>query len=191
VASAGKRLAIGAAVVLGTAACSNSGSSGGGPLADPGPSMGEALTIDLNRVGTYGAETIENHGGATAVLDRISYVGLSPGLRVFKTLAMHVRTQPGATRLATGMIRQFPPPHKGATLRPLAGFRVRPYRSWRDTVELLIGFRGVQKGVHSFRAFRLYYHVGGKHYVATYHDFLTVCVPYSFPLSRCNPPKRG
>jgi hypothetical protein len=86
------------------------------------------------------------------------------------------------------MIRQYPPPHEGATLHPIAGFRIRPHRSWKDDAELLIGFRGHRAGVLSYRAFEVRYHVGTKRYRARFPDPLAVCVPRSLPLRRCKAP---
>jgi hypothetical protein len=165
------------------------GSSGGpirgGPLAQPGLRTGESALMDVGKVGTYGAETIRNHGKVPAVLDHIVFVGLSRGLEIIGPLVMHVRAQPGVPALATGLIRQFPPPHKGATLHPVAGFRIAPHRSWKDDVELLIGFRPHRRGVLSYRALELHYHVGKIRYVTSFPDPLVICAPYSFPLTRC------
>jgi hypothetical protein len=160
----------------------------GGPLAEPGFRMGEAAAMDVGKAGTYGMETITNHGRATAVLDRIAFVDRTPGLEILGPLVMHVRNRPGTPALATGLIRRFPPPHEGAALHPVAAFRISPHRSWRDDAEVLIGFRAHRTGVLFYRALELHYHVGDRRYIATYPDPLTVCVPYSFPLSRCKPP---
>jgi hypothetical protein len=157
----------------------------GGPLADPGGTMAEAALMHVGQAGTYGVETIENHGPDAAVLDHIRFVGLTPGLRILGPLVLHVRTRPGLPALVTGLVRVFPPPHEGATLHPIAGFRVRPWRSWKDAAELLIGFRPLRKGVLGYRALELHYHVGDQRYVTTFPDPLTVCTPYSFPLARC------
>ena len=172
------------------AACSSGGPIRGGPLADPGNSIGEAAVMDVGKTGTYGAETIANHGRETVVLDRIVFLDRAPGLEIIGPLVMHVRTQPGVPALAAGLIRQYPPPHQGAKLNPVAGFRISPHRSWKDDVELLIGFRAHRAGVLSYRAFELHYHAGNKRYVSTYPDPLTICVPRSFTLSRCKLPKR-
>ena len=150
--------------------------------------MGESAVMDVGKAGTYGAETIRNHGSAPAVLDGVSFVGKSHGLEVIGPLALHVRTQPGLPALVTGLIRQFPPPHEGATLQAVPGYRVAPHRSWRDDAELLIGFRPHRKGVLSYRGFVLHYHVGGRRYVSAYPDPLVICVPRSFPPSRCRAP---
>jgi hypothetical protein len=173
-------------VVLGGG--SDTGVAKGGPLAEPGFRMGETAAIDVGKSGTYGMETITNHGRATAVLDRIAFVDRSSGLEILGPLVMHLRDQPGAPALAAGLIRRFPPPHDGVTLHRLAGFRIAPHRSWRDDAEVLIGFRAHRTGVLFYRALELYYHVGKKRYVAAYPDPLTICAPYSFPLSRCKPP---
>jgi len=157
----------------------------GGPLAEPGLRMGEAVLMDVGRTGTYGAETLTNHGRDDVVLDRIAFVDRTPGLEIIRPLAMHVRTTPGVPALAVGFIRQYPPPHKGATLHPIAGFRIVPHRSWKDDAELLIGFRAHRRGVLSYRALEIRYHVGKKRYVTIYPDPLVVCVPRSFPLRRC------
>jgi hypothetical protein len=150
--------------------------------------MGEAVLMDVGRTGTYGAETLTNHGHEEVVLDRIVFLGRSPGLEIIRPLAMHVRTTPGVPALAVGFIRQYPPPHKGATLHPIAGFRIAPHRSWKDDVELLIGFRPHRTGKLSYSAFELRYHVGKQRYVVRFRDPLVVCVPSSFPLRRCKPP---
>jgi hypothetical protein len=172
-------------LVLRFTAGSSGGPIRGGPLAQPGLRTGESALMDVGRVGTYGAETIRNHGKAPAALDRIVFVGLSRGLEIIGPLVMHVRTQPGVPALATGLIRQFPPPHEGATLHRVAGFRIAPHRSWKDDVELLIGFRPHRTGVLSYRALEIHYHVGKARYVTTFPDPLVICAPYSFPLSRC------
>lgn len=150
--------------------------------------MGEAVLMDVGKTGTYGAETLANHGREDVVLDRIDFLDRTPGLEIIGPLAMHVRTAQGVPALATGMIRQYPPPHEGATLHPVRGFRIAPRRSWRDDVELLIGFRAHRAGVSSYRAFEVHYHVGDKRYVARFPDPLAVCVPRSFPLRRCKAP---
>jgi hypothetical protein len=160
----------------------------GGPLAKPGLRMGESAVMGVGQSGTYGAETITNRGNVPAVLDRVSFLDRSPGLEIIGPLVMHVRTQPGLPALATGLIRQFPPPHEGARLHPVKGFRIAPHRSWKDDVELLIGFRAHGRGRLSYSGLELHYHVGDTHYVTTYPDPLVICAPRSFPLSRCRPP---
>jgi len=141
--------------------------------------------MDVGKTGTYGAETIANHGTETVVLDRIAFVDRSPGLEIIGPLVMHVRTQPGVPALAVGFVRQYPPPHEGTALHPVSGFRISPHRSWKDDAELLIGFRAHRAGVLSYRALELHYHVDSRRYVATYPDPLTICVPRSFPLRLC------
>jgi hypothetical protein len=150
--------------------------------------MGEATVMNVGQAGTYGLETITNHGHEPAVLDSISFTGRSDGLEILGPLLMHVRTRPGTPALVAGLIRRFPPPHRGAVLRPVAGFRVEPHRSWKDDVEILIGFRPHRKGVLYYRALELRYHIGETRYVASYPDPLAICVPSSFPLERCKPP---
>jgi hypothetical protein len=177
----------GVAVVL-LAGCSNGGPIRDGPLAEPGIRMGESVLMDVGKTGTYVVETLANHGDENAVLDRIVFLDRARGLEIIGPLVMHVRTAPAVSALATGLIRQWPPPHKGATLHPVTGFRIAPHRSWKDDVELLIGFRAHRAGVLSYRAFEVHYHVGDKRYVATFPDPLMVCVPRSFPLRRCRFP---
>ena len=152
--------------------------------------MGESVLMDVGKTGTYGAETLANHGDEDVVLDRIAFVDRTPGLEIIGPLAMHVRTAPGLPALATGLIRQYPPPHEGATLHPVATFRIAPHKSWQDDAELLIGFRAHRAGMLSYRAFEVHYHVGDRRYVATFPDPLSVCVPRSFPLRRCKGPGR-
>ena len=170
------------------AGCSNGAPIRGGPLAEPGVRMGESVLMAVGKTGTYGVETLTNHGDEDVILDRIAFLDRAPDLEIIGPLVMHVRTQPGVAALATGMIRQWPPPHEGATLHRITGFRISPHRSWKDDAELLIGFRAHRERVLSYRAFEVYYHVGDKRYVAAFPDPLTVCVPGSFPLRRCKAP---
>ena len=175
-----------AAVVL--VGCSSGAPILGGPLAEPGVRIGESVLMDPGKTGTYGAETLANHGGEDVVLDRIAFIGRAPGLEIIGPLVVHVRTTPGLPALVTGLIRQYPPPHEGATLYPVAGFRIAPHRSWRDDAELLIGFRAHRAGMLSYRGLEVHYHVGKRRYVATFPDPLIVCVPRSFPLRKCKLP---
>ena len=179
-----------AIAALALAGCSSGGSIRGGPLAEPGIRMGESVLMDVGKTGTYGVETLANHGNEEVVLDRIVFLRRSRGLEVIGPLVMHVRTTPGVPALATGLIRQYPPPHKGATLHAVSGFRIAPHRSWKDDAELLIGFRAHRTGVLSYRAFEVHYHAGKRRYVARFPDPLTICAPRSFPLRRCRPPGR-
>ena len=167
--------------------CSSGAPIRGGPLAEPGVRMGESVVMDVGKAGTYGVETLVNHGRKDVVLDRIVFVDRAPGLEIIGPLVMHVRTAPGVPALATGLIRQWPPPHKGATLHPIAGFRIAPHRTWKDDAELLIGFRAHRGGLLSYRAFEVHYHLGNKRYVARFPDPLVVCVPRSYPLRHCKP----
>jgi hypothetical protein len=180
-------VAIGVFVLAG---CSSAAPVRGGPLAEPGFRMGEAALMDVGKTGTYGAETLANHSREEVVLDRIVFLHRTPGLEIIGPLVMHVRTQHGVPALATGLIRQYPPPHEGAMLHRISGFRIRPHRSWKDDVELLIGFRAHRKGLLSYRAYEVHYHVGDRRYVATFPDPLAVCAPRSFPLRSCKPPGR-
>jgi hypothetical protein len=141
--------------------------------------------MDIGQTGTYGVETLANHGREDVVLDRIVFLRRTRGLELIGPLVMHVRTQPGMPALATGLIRRYPPPHEGAKLHQVSGFRIRPHRSWKDDVELLIGFRAHREGLLSYRAYEVHYHVGKKRYVARFPDPLVVCVPRSYPLRRC------
>lgn len=171
--------------------CASGGPIRGGPLAETGVRMGESAVMNVGVAGTYGAETLRNHGRETVALDRVAFVGRTPGLELLGPLVMHVRAQPGIPALVAGLVRQWPPSHKGARLERVAGFRIAPHRSWKDDAELLIGFRAHRRGVLSYRAIELRYHVGKKRYVTTYLDPLTICVPMSFPLRRCKPPGGG
>jgi hypothetical protein len=54
----------------------------GGPLAEPGVRMGESVLMDPGKTGTYGAETLANHGHEDVVLDRIAFLDRAPGLEI-------------------------------------------------------------------------------------------------------------
>ena len=181
--------AAGGVLAVAAAGCSSGGPTRGGPLRETGVRMGEAAVMDVDMAGTYGAETLTNHGREPVVLDRVAFVGRTRGLELMTPLVLHVRTKPGTPALVAGLVRRWPPAHGGTRLEPVAGFRIAPHRSWKDDAELLIGFRAHRKGVLSYSAIELRYHVGSTHYVTTYRDPLVICVPMSFPLRRCKPPR--
>lgn len=162
-----------AAVVLG-----DSGVHAGGPLAcgDCGYAA-SGVPIDVGKAGTYGIVVVRNRGSQPAVLDRVGYRRLSPGLEMLPAMALRVGDYEGPGGLASGLSLTFPPPHVHGVARRLRGFPVLPHRTLRDDVELLLGFRPRRRGVFSYEALDVYYHVGKRRYVATFEVALKVCAP--------------
>jgi hypothetical protein len=149
----------------------------GGPLACRGcASIASGIVVEVGQRGTYGINVVRNRGSELGVLDHIVYRRLTPGLDTLHPLALRIRDyKPGG--LAAGLILGFPPPKAARVARPLHGFVVAPHQSNLDDVELLLGFRPKHKGVFTYDAVDLYYHVGKQRYVATYRTALKVCAP--------------
>jgi hypothetical protein len=164
--------AVGAAgVILG-----GSGVHHGGPLAcGDCDSVASSIVLDVGQTGTYGINVLRNRGSKPAVLDRVVYRRLTPGLEMLHPLALRLGDyKPHG--LASGLTRGFPPTGTAAA-RPIERVAVAPHGSNIDDVELLLGFKARRKGVFSYDALDLYYHVGKKHYVTTYRAALKVCAP--------------
>src|SRR6266536_3331753 len=180
-------LAAAAAVVLGAGALvtfSGGGGervAGGGPLVCPGCHSGASMPMDIRELGTYGAANLENRSKKPAILDDVEYVDRTPGLRIFGPLVTRRGDTPGA---GVGLIRQFPPRQLKGALHRLAGYRVLPFRSFADSVDILVGISPQRKGKLSYRKLELYYRVEGKRYVATFDMGVRVCAPGSVPLER-------
>jgi hypothetical protein len=143
------------------------------------------MSADVGDVGTYGAADLENHGKEVAVLERVEYVGRTPGLLIIGPLVSRAGERPGG---GIGLIREFPPPQLKGALHHLRGYRVRPFRTIDDDVRIVVGVGPRRPGKLSYRQLKVYYHVGGKGYVATYDEGVRVCTPRSLPVSSCRPP---
>jgi hypothetical protein len=169
-------LAVGA-VAAAAAIFGDTGRRRGGPLAckDCGYAS-SSVPLDIGKAGTYGIIVVRNPESDTAVLERVVYRELTPGLEMLRPLALRL----GDYRrggLASGLTLTFPPPGVGGAARPLAGFPVEHHRTNKDDVELLLGFSPRRKGVFSYDALDLYYHVGKVRFVTTYHVGLKICAP--------------
>jgi hypothetical protein len=184
-------LATAAAVVLGAGALvtfSGGGGervAGGGPLACADCHSGASMPMDIGELGTYGAANLENRSKKPAVLDHVEYVERTPGLRILGPLVSRRGDTPAG---GVGLIREFPPRQLKGALHSLAGYRVLPFRSFADSVDILVGISPQRKGKLSYRKLKLYYRVGGKRYVATFDMGVRVCAPGSVPLARCPSP---
>ena len=175
-------LAVAATLLVGAVAAAaaifgDSGRRRGGPLSceDCGYAA-SSIPVDIGKTGTYGILVVRNPGPETAVLERVDYRELTPGLQMLRPFALRVGDYKGG-RLASGLTLTFPPGDVGGVARPLTGFPVERHRTNKDDVEVLLGFRPKRKGVFSYDALDLYYHVGKVRYVATYHVGLKICAP--------------
>ena len=166
------------AVAAKVAVGEGSGVREGGPLACRGCArIASGMPVDVGRKGTYGVNVVRNRGSTPGVIDRVVYRRLTTGLDTLHPLALRVGDYHGRTGLAAGLILGFPPPRTAGVARPLRGAVVAPHRTNRDDVELLLGFRPTRKGVFSYDAVDLYYHVGKQRYVARYWAALKICAP--------------
>ena len=137
-----------------------------------------SLPIDVGHRGTNGVPILLNRGSEDAILDAVTFDGLTQGLEILGPLALRIGDYVGPGQ-AAGVIRGYPPPHTRGTARRVAGFAVHPYRNRDEAVELLIGFRPRHAGAFSYRSLRVHYHVGEHGYVARYPISLTICAPFS------------
>jgi hypothetical protein len=136
-----------------------------------------SMAIDVGHPGTNGVPVLLNHGHEDAILDRVTFDGLTRGLDILGPLALGIGDYVGPG-LAAGVIRGYPPAHTRGDARPVAGFVVHPYRNRNEAVELLIGFRPRRAGAFSYRSLAVHYHVGGHGYIARYPISLTICAPF-------------
>ena len=168
-----------AAIAVIAVVARSAGDRGEGPLGCGGCDLiFTSMAIDVGHQGTNGVPVLLNHGTDNAVLDRITFDGLMPGLQILGPLALRVGDYVGPG-LAAGVIRGYPPAHARGDARPVAGFVVHPYRKRDEAVELLIGFRPRRAGAFSYRSLGVHYHVGGRRYVAHYPISLTICAPFA------------
>jgi hypothetical protein len=135
--------------------------------------------MDVGKVGTYGGVNLQNTDEAPAVLERVEYVDRTPGLRLLGPFV--------AKNAGIGLVREYPPRGLVGRLRPLRGYRVPPFHRIADDVDILLGVSPLRKGTLSYRALRLYYRVGDRHYITTFDEGVRLCAPGSVPLDKCRP----
>ena len=181
-----RRLALlGAGAVLAAAVTvivvflTHTGSGGEGPLGCGAcDDIFTSMAIDVGHPGTNGVPMLLNHGSDDAILDRVTFDGLTRGLEILGPLALRIGDYVGPGQ-AAGVIRGYPPAHTRGHARPVSGFVVHPYRNRDEAVELLVGFRPRRAGAFSYRSLAVHYHVGGHGYVARYPISLTICAPFA------------
>lgn len=155
------------------------GNGGEGPLGcEDCDEIFTSMAIDVGHPGTNGVPILLNHGAEDAVLDRVTFDGLTRGLAILGPLALRIGDYAGPGQ-AAGVIRGYPPPRTRGSARPVAGFVVHPYSRRDEAVELLIGFRPRRAGAFSYRSLLVHYHVGKHGYVARYPISLTICAPFA------------
>jgi hypothetical protein len=178
------RVAVGAALAAAVPAIAvfithRGGEGGEGPLGCGGCDyIFTSLPIDIGHPGTNGVPMLLNHGSDDAILDRVTFDGLTRGLEILGPLALRIGDYVGPGQ-AAGVIRGYPPAHTRGHARPVSGFVVHPYRNRDEAVELLVGFRPRRAGAFSYRSLAVHYHVGGHGYVARYPISLTICAPFA------------
>lgn len=169
-----------AAVALIAVFLTQTGGAGGeGPLGCRGCDyIFTSLPIDVGHPGTNGVPILLNHGSDDAILDRVTFDGLTRGLEILGPLALRIGDYVGPGQ-AAGVIRGYPPLHTRGHARPISGFVVHGYHNRDEAVELLIGFRPRRAGAFSYRSLAVHYHVGSHRYVARYPISLTICAPFA------------
>ncbi len=172
-------VALAAALAVAALATRTGRGGGEGPLGCGGCDyIFTSLPIDIGHRGTNGVPVLLNHGSKDAVLDRVTFDGLTRGLDILGPLALRIGDYAGPGQ-AAGVIRGYPPAHTRGSARPVAGFVVHPYVSRDEAVELLIGFRPRRAGAFSYRSLLVHYHVGKHGYAARYPISLTICAPFA------------
>ena len=156
----------------------------GGPLACPDCSADASIPVDVGKRATFGAANLENHGTKPAVLERVEYLGMTPGLR---TLGPLVSRNGDRRSGGVGLVLGYPPVQLRGALHPLRGYRVFPEHSYDDEVDVLVGLSPPRKGKFAYSKLRLYYRVGNQEYATTFDMGVRICTPSS-PSSPCLPP---
>lgn len=145
----------------------------GGPLAPGSGTGGLAVSADPDRPITFAFVLPAYRGSAPAVLDSLTAVRPTPGIRV---VGVDVLTQSeNAHSIPSDSVPAFPPP--GFVLHPLHNFA---YRASLGKIQVVIGVSvRAGQGIFSVHGWILRYRVGGRAYQATYQQFVSLCVPTS------------
>lgn len=149
------------------------GSSNGsdGPLAPASDTfVGSSHSLDVGQPLSLGLLLPAYTGGQPAVLDSMTAVRPGDGVKI---LGYEVLSQSDNQHSLTSAA-EFPP--TGYTLHPLHGYA---YTKADGHLQIVIGLSVSTPGVFHIHGFTLAYHVGPKHYTATYRRFVALCSPVS------------
>jgi hypothetical protein len=168
-----------ASIEIGVMHARNGKQSGppGGPKSTQGPLAsatddfsGVSESLDPNKPISIGLFLPKYTGSTPAVLESLAPIRRASGMTI---LGSSILTQVENTHSLTSAY-QYPP--DGYTVHPLNGFA---YAASDGKVEIVVGLQVSSGGVFSLHGFTLAYHVGAKHYVATYARLVTICSPVS------------
>lgn len=143
-----------------------------GPLAPTSDTfVGSSHSLDVGQQLSLGMLLPGYNGGQPAVLDSMTAVHPGDGVTI---LGYRVLAQSDNQHSLQTSAAEFPP--AGYTLHPLPGYH--------DTkadghLEIVIGLSVSKPGVFRIHGFTLAYHVGAKHYSATYRRYVALCSPVS------------
>ena len=107
----------------------------GGPLACPDcGSSGLGLPVGVGELVAVGAAYPRNRGTRDVVIEGVQLVDAELGLKLVHVVIVEPN---GKGHGVVGLGHTFPPPEPGGTIRPLAGYVLRPDRQ----VQILLGVR--------------------------------------------------
>jgi hypothetical protein len=156
----------------------HNGSSSGQPNASEGPLApasdnfaGSSHSIDVGQQLSLGMLLTDYTGGQPAVLDSMTAVRPGDGVKI---LGFEVLSQSDNKHSLKSSAAEFPP--AGYTLHPLPGYN---FTAADGHLQIVIGLSVTKPGVFQIHGFTLAYHVGSKHYTATYRRTAALCSPVS------------
>jgi hypothetical protein len=180
-----------AALFLAVVLLGDDGEPSPGPLGtDEVQSSG--FSHEVGRDFTFGLPVAFNRGDEPAVLERISLIDPTPGLKVIAT-----RVAGPDRRIFFFAAEPYWPPREITDLHPVRGFEVAPQDEPDGDrgVELVFGARADQPGRYRTHGVRIDYRVGDTEHRATLRNVFRVCVlPEGVPVDvpggrRCPAPK--
>ncbi len=134
-----------------------------------------SLAVHLRQPATYGFPVLRNCGTRPVILDGVTLVHPSAGLRYRGALVVRVADNP---QHDTATDVRFPPTVVRRVARPIRGWEMLPTRAGAEgasDTELLIGLELDQPGSAGFSAIDVHYHSEGERFVLRLREAVTVC----------------
>lgn len=165
-----------------------------GPLYDPRyAGSGIAFSVNAGQQFSWAYTTLDNKAATPIVVESVSLIHPSPGLRLVQTQAFPAAFGP---RVMVNS-RRFPPkilagasgiPQGAVPFRDVAGLTIPPTSSPVGGFILLLHLQVTGSGPFGASGVKVNYRVGTMQYTATFPDAIAVCVPID---AHCKTPAVG